>query len=84
MKLRNKLRSLRSENGFDQQYMADYLDIQRTTYCNKETGKSDFTVTEAKQIAELFDLRIDDIFFTERVNLKNTFIVCPIQNVENS
>lgn len=84
MTLRNKLRSLRSERGFDQQYMADYLSIQRTTYCNKETGKSDFTVTEAKQIAELFDLSIDDIFFTERVNLKNTFIVCPVREVENS
>lgn len=84
MTLKNKLRALRSEHGFDQQYMANYLGIARTTYQYKETGQKDFTVTEAKRIAELFDLSIDDIFFTERVNLKNTYIVCPMQKLENS
>lgn len=84
MTLKNKLKALRAVNGLDQQYMANYLNVGRTTYHNKETGKNDFTITEAKQIAELFNLSIDDIFFTERVNLKNTNIVCPIQMVKNS
>ena len=84
MTLRNKLKSLRAEHDFNQQDIADYLGIQKTTYNNKENGKNDFTVTEAKQLAELFNSSIDDIFFADRVNLKNTCIVCPVREVENS
>ena len=84
MILKNKLKSLRAEHDFNQQDMAEFLGIRRTTYHNKETGKNDFTVSEAKQLAELFNSSIDDIFFTDRVNLENTFIVCPVQRVENS
>lgn len=84
MTLRNKLKSLRAEHDFNQQDLADYLGIQKTTYHNKETGKNDFTVTEAKQLAELFNSSIDDIFFADKVNLKNTYIVCPVREVENS
>lgn len=82
--LRNKLKALRAEHDYNQQDMADYLGIKRTTYHNKETGKNDFTVSEAKQIAKLFDTSIDDIFFTDKVNLENTPIVCPMQKLENS
>lgn len=84
MTLKNKLKSLRAEYDLDQQDMADILSISRTTYCNKETGKSKFNIYEAKQIAELFNSSIDDIFFTDKVNLENTFIVYPAREVENS
>lgn len=84
MTLKNKLKSLRAEHGFNQQDMADILNISRTSYCNKEIGKNKFNIYEAKQIAELFNSSIDDIFFTDEVNFKNTDIVCPIQKLENS
>ena len=88
MTLKNKLKSLRAEHDFNQQDIADYLGIKRTTYHNKETGKNDFTVSEAKQLAQLFNLSIDDIFFTDRVNFKNTnidtSIVYAVPKVENS
>lgn len=84
MTLKNKLKSLRAERDFNQQDVADYLNISRTAYHNKETGKNDFTITEAKQLAQLFNSSIDNIFFTSQVNFKNTNIVYAVQKVENS
>lgn len=84
MTLRNKLKSLRAEYDFNQQYMADYLGIERTTYHYKETGKNDFTISEAKQLAKLFNTSLDDIFFTDRVNFMNTNIVSAKSRTNNS
>ena len=88
MTVTKNLKSLRAQINFNQQDMANYLGIGITTYHNKETGKNQFTLKEAKQIAQLFNLTIDDIFFTNLVNFKNTKvnsnILCAFQEVENN
>lgn len=61
--IKNKLKSLRAEYNFNQQDMAKYLGIERTTYHYKETGKGQFTIKEALEMADLFNTTIDKIFY---------------------
>lgn len=60
--IKNKLKSLRAEYDLNQDDMAEFLGIRRTTYHNKETGKNQFTVKEAIEIAKFFNTTMDDIF----------------------
>lgn len=42
--------------------IANHLGITKKTYWLKETGKTDFTITEAKLIAHYFGKKIDEVF----------------------
>ncbi|MTI61862.1 MAG: helix-turn-helix transcriptional regulator [Firmicutes bacterium] len=58
-----KLKSLRVEYGVKQEDIARIINIAVTTYNRKENGHSDFTLTEAKKIADYFDKPIEELFF---------------------
>lgn len=60
-----KLKSLRMLIGYNQKMMAEFLNISVTSYSQKETGKGVFTLEEAKNIADLFKVTVDELFFTE-------------------
>lgn len=60
-----KLKSLRMLIGYNQKMMAEFLNISVTSYSQKETGKGVFTLKEAKSIADLFKVTVDELFFTE-------------------
>ena len=64
-----KLKILRAMKEVKQEEVAEMLGITLATYSKKENGKSDFTITEAKKLASFFDCTIEEIFFSERVNL---------------
>lgn len=61
----NRMKAYRMKKEIKQTEMADLLGISITAYRNKESGKTDFTITEAKKIADFFEESIDDIFFKE-------------------
>ena len=50
--------------------MAKKLGITKATYSKKERGKIIITLKEAQKIALLFESTVDDIFFDEKVSLK--------------
>ena len=52
--------------------MADKLGITLQNYYQKENGIREFKLSEAKKIADLFDVSIEDIFFADEVN-KNDY-----------
>lgn len=60
---KNSLKSFRVKFGLTQKDLADKLDISVTSYSLKETGKSQFTLKEAKEIANLFNSTIDNVFY---------------------
>ena len=59
------LKSFRAKYGLTQMQMAEKLDITTATYSSKENGKKQFTLEEAKKIAEIFNTSIDNIFFSD-------------------
>ncbi|MCC5911414.1 MAG: helix-turn-helix domain-containing protein [Clostridiaceae bacterium] len=63
----NRLRGLRVENELNQKQVAAYLGISGTAYRNKESNRSEFTLSEARKIALKFGQPIESIFYGERV-----------------
>ena len=52
---------LRKEYGFSQAYMAKQLKMSRPTYMQIEKGGRELTISEAKQLASIFSMRLDDM-----------------------
>ncbi len=58
----NRLRELRSERNWSQGDLAAHLEVSRQTVNAIETGKYDPSLPLAFKIAELFALKIEDVF----------------------
>jgi len=58
----NRLRDLRAGRGWSQQQLGDLLEVSRQSVNAIETGRYDPSLPLAFRIAELFDLRIEDVF----------------------
>ena len=59
------LKSLRAGQGVYQSDMAKLLGITNATYSKKESGKSDFTLSECRKLSAYFNMNPTDIFFTD-------------------
>jgi putative transcriptional regulator len=60
--MKNRLRVLRAERDWSQAELADRLSVSRQTVNALETGKYDPSLPLAFKIAQLFRLRIEDVF----------------------
>jgi putative transcriptional regulator len=60
--MRNRLRELREENGWSQQFLAQKLEVSRQTVISIEQGKYDPSLPLAFAIAAVFSAKIEDIF----------------------
>jgi transcriptional regulator with XRE-family HTH domain len=60
----------RARRNMTQGYLASELGLSRPTYIQIEHGKRELTVTEAKKLAAIFDLALDD--FLDGREQKNT------------
>ena len=58
----NRLRVLRAERGWTQEDLAGRLSVSRQTVNAIETGRYDPSLPLAFKIAEVFALRIEEIF----------------------
>ncbi len=63
--MRNRLRVLRAERKWSQAELAQRLDVSRNSVNAIETGKYDPSLPLAFRIADLFGLRIEDIFLRD-------------------
>jgi len=70
------LKALRVKFDLNQEDLAKILEISVVAYRNKENGKTQFTLEEAKKISNIFDFSIDEIFFEDKVHEKE--IQCKI------
>src|SRR5665811_317612 len=50
----------RVKRNMTQEHLASELDMSRPTYIQTEHGKRELTVTEAKKLAAIFNLTLDD------------------------
>ncbi len=61
--MKNRLRELRAARRWSQADLADRLDVSRQTVNAIETGRYDPSLPLAFKIAEVFDDRIEALFF---------------------
>ena len=60
--MKNRIRVLRAERGWTQADLAKLLDVSRNSVNAIENGKYDPSLPLAFAIAEIFELRIEEIF----------------------
>jgi putative transcriptional regulator len=64
--VKNRLHILRAERDWSQAELAERLGVSRQTVNALETGKYDPSLPLAFKVADLFGLKIEEIFFPER------------------
>lgn len=57
--LHKKLKILREQHEFSQEYLADKLNVSRPTYVQVEKGERELTISEARKLAHVFDLSLE-------------------------
>ena len=67
------IKKLRLKNGFSQGYLAEKLYMSRQTYMQIEKGERELTISEAKKIASIFSMSIEDLFKGEEHKIKVDF-----------
>ena len=60
--MKNRLKVLRAERDWSQQDLADRLDVSRQSVNAIEKGRYDPSLPLAFRIADLFAMRIEDVF----------------------
>ncbi len=71
MVIGNKLRRLRIEKGYSQEYLADVLAISQKTYSNMENDKSSITIDTLKKIAEEYKIDLIELLSDDKVIVQN-------------
>lgn len=66
--LNEKLKKLRKELRLSQQYVADVLNIHRTTITAIESGTRKVTAEELKAFSELYGVTTDELLYDEKVD----------------
>lgn len=66
------LKAYRTKYALTQEDMAKILNISTIAYRNKENNLSQFSLKEAKIIADKFNATIEEIFFDNDVYIKET------------
>lgn len=60
MDLSKFIQQLRKKNDFTQEFLASKIGISRPTYMQIEQGQRELTISEAKKLAEIFDLNLEN------------------------
>lgn len=63
--MKNRIRVLRAEKGWSQAELAEKVGISRNSINAVENDKFDPSLPLAFRIAELFELRIEDVFLRD-------------------
>ena len=62
MNLKNRVRQLREEQGLTQKQLGEKVNVSRQAINAVETGKFDPSLWLAYDIAQLFDMSIEEVF----------------------
>lgn len=62
-----KLRKLRNEKGFSQEYLADRLNISQKTYSNMENDRTPITVEILKQLSSELEVDMIDLITDSKI-----------------
>jgi len=71
--LANFIKQQRTKRNMTQEYIASELGMSRPTYLQIERGERELTISEAKKLAALFDMSLDDFLAGRDVTSKITF-----------
>ncbi|MFT5871967.1 MAG: transcriptional regulator with XRE-family HTH domain [Clostridium sp.] len=65
--LNERLKQARKNLGLSQEYVADVMEMHRTTITAIETGSRKVTASELKAFAELYGVTLNDLMYNEEI-----------------
>ena len=65
------IRSLRIDNGYTQQQIADYLNVKQNTYSQYEVGTLNYSVDTLMKLADFYHVSVD--YLLGRTDVKNPY-----------
>lgn len=68
MMVANNLRFLRQRDGYTQRFLANYLNIDRSTYTYYEVGKTEPKMVKLQALSQLFQVTIDELINCDMAN----------------
>lgn len=72
MSFSKKLKALRQENKMTQQYVADYLNVARSTVAGYETKSRQPSHEKLTSLANLFHVTVDYLLDDEMINMDSS------------
>lgn len=66
-----RIRNLRTDKGYTQKYVADYLHVKQNTYCQYETGVLNYPVDVIDKLADLYEVSTD--YLLDRTDVKEPY-----------
>jgi len=64
--LYKKIKLLREENNFSQEYIAKELGMSRPTYMQIEKGERELTISEARKLSSIFSMGLENLLALEK------------------
>ncbi len=71
IKIGSKLRKLKMDKGYKQEYMAEVLEISQKTYSNMENDKSSISLDTLKKIAQEYKIDLIELLKDDKVVIQN-------------
>lgn len=65
-----KIKMLRNNNNLSQEYIAKIIGVSRPTYTAIEAGKQELSLEEAKKLATLFNISVDELLSGDIPNIE--------------
>ena len=65
------IRSLRIDNGYTQQQIADYLNVKQNTYSQYEVGTLNYSVNTLMKLADFYHVSVD--YLLGRTDVKKPY-----------
>jgi len=67
-----KIKHVRELRNYTQEFMAEMLEVSQSTYARYEKDDGDLTISKLKKIAEILDMKIEDLInFTDKYIFNN-------------
>ena len=66
----NRLKELREDNDFTQDYIADILSVNRSTYANYENNRAEPSIDTLKRLSEFYNVSIDYICENTKIKFR--------------
>ncbi len=64
-----KIKELRNKNNLSQEKIAKAIGVSRPTYTAIESGKQELSLKEAKKLANVFGISVDELLFGDTPNI---------------
>jgi putative transcriptional regulator len=72
-KIINNIKTIRESKNLTADYIAQQMGISQSTYSRKETGESDFSLTELIRLGEVFEVSVSKIIDMDLANVINQY-----------